>query len=73
MSQGDLLGAIGPCRARLWGVCNTPLHLRSIVFIRMGRGVLHTPHQTSLERGRRWGWGLDVSSVFGTAEGAEGA
>ena len=25
ISQGDLLGSSGPCRARLWGVCNTPL------------------------------------------------
>ena len=44
--------ASGPSRARFGGVCNTPLHLRSIVFIRMGRGVLNTPHQTSPTRGR---------------------
>ena len=25
VSQGDLFGASGPYRARLWGVCNTPL------------------------------------------------
>ena len=43
------------------------------VFIFSGRGVLHTPHRTSPERGRGWGWGLNVTSVFGTAEGAEGA
>ena len=33
----------------------------------------HTPHKTSPKRGRGWGWGLNVTSVFGTAEGAEGA
>ena len=39
ISQGDLFGPSGPCRARLWGVCNTPLPCRSIVFIQMGRGA----------------------------------
>ena len=52
ISQGDLFGSPGPYRARLWGVFNTPLPCRSIVFIRMGRGVLNTPHQTSPTRGR---------------------
>ena len=28
-----------PYGARLWGVCNTPLPCRSIVFIQMGRGA----------------------------------
>ena len=31
--------APGPYGARLWGVCNTPLPFRSIVFIQMGRGA----------------------------------
>ena len=49
---GDLLGSFGPCRARLWGVCNTPLRLRFSFFDRQGRGVWHTPYQTSPARGR---------------------
>ena len=60
VSQGDLSGPSGLYRARSWGVCNTPLPCRSIVFIRMGRGVLHTPHQTSPERGRMWFFGCVV-------------
>ena len=52
VSMGYLLGSPGLYRARLWGVCNTPLRLRSLFFDRQGRGVLHTPHQTSLSRGR---------------------
>ena len=52
VSMGDLLGAIGPYRARLWGVCCCTLRLRSLFFVRQGRGVLHTPHKTSLKRGR---------------------
>ena len=59
MSMGDLLGASGPCRARLWGVCNTPLPCWSIVFIQMGRAQQHTPHQTSPTRGR-----MRVSGYF---------
>ena len=43
VSQGALLGVSGAYRARLWGVCNTPLHLRFLFFIHQGRGVWHTP------------------------------
>ena len=50
--QGNLLEASGPCRARSWGVCNTPLPCRSIVFIQMGRAQQHTLHQISPTRGR---------------------
>ena len=32
VSMGNLLGLSGPYRARSWGVCHTPLHLRSIVW-----------------------------------------
>ena len=44
--------ASGPCRARLWGVCCCALRLRFLFFDRQGRGVLHTPYQTSPTRGR---------------------
>ena len=55
-------GASGPCRVRLWGVCNTPPPCRSIVFIQMGRAQQHTPHRTSPTRGR--------TSVPGCVDGA---
>ena len=42
----------GHYRARLWGVCNTPLRLRFSFFVRQGRGLLHTPHKTFPTRGR---------------------
>ena len=73
VSQGHLLGSIEPYRARLWGVCNTPLHLRSIVWDHFANRPTLTPHQMSLKRGRWRAWGLNVTSVFGTAEGTEGA
>ena len=59
VSMGDLLGAIGPYRARLWGVCCCTLRLRFLFFDRQGRGVLHTPHQMSPSRGR-----MRVSGYF---------
>ena len=52
ISQGNLLGAFGLYRARLWGVCCCALRRRFLFFDRQGRGVLHTPHQTSPARGR---------------------
>ena len=52
MLLGDLLGASGPYRARLWGVCCCALRLQFLFFDRQGRGVLHTPYQTSPERGK---------------------
>ena len=130
ISQGDLLGAFGLYRARLWGVCCcaptlpvdcmgsfcqssdldapsdvpdkgtnagaqlfrraiywghsgstvpvcgayavAPLSCRSIVWGHFANCPTLTPHKTSPTRGRMWVWGLDVASVFGTAEGAEG-
>ena len=44
----------GPCRARFGGVCCCALRLRFSFFDRQGRGVLHTPYQTSPSRGRMW-------------------
>ena len=44
--------ASGSCRARLWGVCCCALRLRFLFFDRQGRGVLHTPYQTSPKRRR---------------------
>ena len=44
VSQGDLLGAFGLYRARLWGVCYCALRLRFPFFVRQGRGILHTPY-----------------------------
>ena len=52
VSQGDLLGPSGPYGARLWGVCCCTPRLRSLFFVRQGRGVLHTPHQTFPTRGQ---------------------
>ena len=50
ISQSDLLGSSGPSRARFGGVCCCALHLRFLFFGRQGRGVLHTPYQTSPSR-----------------------
>ena len=52
ISQGDLFGSPGPCRARFGGVCYCALRLRFPFFDRQGRGVLNTPHKTSPSRGR---------------------
>ena len=72
ISQGNLLGSSGPYHSRFGGVCNTPLPCWSIVWDHFANCPTLTPHKTSPARGRRWVWGLDVASVFGTAEGAEG-
>ena len=52
ISQGNLLEASGPYRARLWGVCCCALRLRFLFFDRQGRAQQHTPHQTFPSRGR---------------------
>ena len=65
ISQGNLLGASGPYGARLWGVCCCALRLRFLFFDRQGRGVLHTPHQMSLKRGRMRVPGYFVGQFIG--------
>ena len=72
ISLGDLWESSGLYRARLWGVCNTPLRLRFSFFVRQGRGVLHTPHQASPERGRWRVWGLECHVRFWDCGGGGG-
>ena len=50
ISQGNLLGVSGPCRARLWGVCCCALRLRSIVWDHFANRPTLTPHKTSPTR-----------------------
>ena len=72
MSQGDLLGSSGPYRARLWGVCNTPLPCRSIVWDHFANRPTLTPHQTSPDKGTNAGVGFGCRVRFWDCGGGGG-
>ena len=59
ISQGNLLGASGPYRARLWGVCCCALRLRFLFFDRQGRGATaYAPSDVPVK-------GMEVGLGFG--------
>ena len=66
------LGRPGPIVPVCGAYAVAPLPCRSIVWGHFANCPTLTPHKTSPTRERMQVWGLDVASVFGIAEGAEG-